>query len=131
MLFASATWVRNERLLRCGETAERILAGLPGGALHAGGWNLWFANVRGEERSRRYGCYGFRGTDTIGDASNADDAMTAALQLRFASERLTGRVLDPYRFLQTCRAPVPEGQMCLWVHSDGRVEEQPPVTGPR
>ena len=130
-LFAAATWVRNERLLRCGETADRIVAQLPRASLGEGTWKLWFANVPGEEQSRRYGCFGFRGTDTIGDGSNADDAMTAALQLRFSNDRLMGRVVDPEGFSRTCREPLAPRQMCLWVHADGRVEEWGRATGPR
>ncbi len=121
-MFSAATWVRNERLLRCGETSQRILTGLPKGILGEGAWSLRFANVPGEERSRRYGCYGFRGTDTIGDGSNADQAMTAALQVVFRNERLGATVQDPDKFSRTCgEAPAPR-DICVWVHSDGRTE---------
>ncbi len=129
-LFAAATWVRNERLLSCGETSQRILTGLPQNLLGEGTWSLRFTNVPGEERSRRYGCYGFRGTDTIGDGPNADQAMTAALQVVFRNERLTASVLDPDAFSRTCGEPQVPDQICVWVHADGRVDVRTPVHEP-
>jgi len=53
VLFASATWARNNRVSQCGETARRILSELPEEQLGTGRWNVLFANSPGENGTRR------------------------------------------------------------------------------
>jgi hypothetical protein len=121
VLFAAATWVRNERVSECGRTAQRILNQLPT-ALRTGQWNVSFANVPGELATRRYGFYGFRGIDTIGHGSLANRAVSSALQLVFRNELLRGHVVEPAEVVENCRAGAYSGHLCIWVHWDGRIE---------
>ena len=76
-LSCAATWVRNDRVVRCADTARRILYGLPA-ELRNGPWTVSFANVPADTVTRRYGFYGFRGIDTIGHGSSANSAVTSA-----------------------------------------------------
>jgi hypothetical protein len=122
-LFCAATWVRNERVVQCGETVHRILSSLPKNLLADGTWKLSFANFPGEQVSRRYGFYGFRGTDTIGDGVMADHTIKSALQLIFKNELLTGKVEKAEELIAICESNVSSHHLCLWVHSDGRVEQ--------
>jgi len=122
-LFCAATWVRNERVVQCGETVHRILSSLPKNLLADGTWKLSFANFPGEQVSRRYGFYGFRGTDTIGDGVMADLTIESALQLIFKNELLTGKVVKAEELIAICESDVSSRHLCLWVHSDGRVEQ--------
>jgi hypothetical protein len=121
-LFSSATWVRNKRVFECGQTARRILYELPGGALRAGAWKISFANAPGENTTRRYGFYGFRGVDTIGHGPIADRAITSALQLVYQNRLLTGEIVEPQQLLGKCRTGQQSDQICMWVHADGRLE---------
>jgi hypothetical protein len=120
-LFASATWVRNNRVLDCGQTVRRILHGLPKDLLREGRWKVSFANVPGENSTRRYGFYGFRGVDTIGHYG-----ITTALQLIYRNKLLTGEIVEPQQLLARCITGQETGQLCVLVHSDGRVERLPP-----
>jgi hypothetical protein len=122
LFFSSATWVRNKRVFECGETARHILGGLPDDRLRSGSWKLSFANVPGEKASRRYGFYGFHGIDTIGHGPIADRAITSALQLVYQNESLSGEVVQPEDLVAKCRESLLAHHICLWVHSDGRVE---------
>lgn len=121
-LFSSATWIRNKRVFECGETARRILYGLPEELLKAGHWKVLFANVSGEDRTRRYGFYGFRGVDTIAHGESADRAITSALQLVYRNKLLTGEIIQPEQLLARCRTGPESNQICILVHSDGRLE---------
>jgi hypothetical protein len=122
VLFSSATWVRNNRVFHCGETARRILDGLPDKLLRTGRWKVLFVNIPGENRTRRYGFYGFRGVDTIGHGLSADWAVTSALQLVYKNELLTGEVIEPQQLNLKCRTGEELGQICALVHSDGRIK---------
>jgi hypothetical protein len=121
-LFSSGTWVRNNRLFDCGQTARRILYELPQELLRTGQWKVIFANVPGESGTRRYGFYGFRGIDTIGHGAPANWAITSALQLVFKNDLLTGEIVDPQQLIAKCRATQESKHLCVWVHSDGRLE---------
>jgi hypothetical protein len=119
--FATATWIRNGRVYRCGETARQILYSLPRGVLKEGRWKISFANVPGEEATRRYGFYGFRGVDVIGGGGSGEDAITRALQLVYRNESLNGEIVQPGELVDKCQSSL-SSHICLWVHSDGRVE---------
>jgi hypothetical protein len=124
-LFCAATWIRNERIVQCGETAHRILYSLPGEQLTNGAWTLSFANVTGEQISRRYGLYGFRGVDAIGARAEerANVAITSALQFVYKNELLTGEVVSAEELIAKCSSCLSPDHLCLWVHWDGQVEE--------
>jgi hypothetical protein len=120
---AAATWIRNDRVYRCGETARQILFSLPVRSLKEGSWKITFANIPGEEATRRYGFYGFRGVDVIGGGRPGEEAITRALQLVHKNESLNGEVVQAGDLSQNCRFGLLSHHVCLWVHSDGRVEE--------
>lgn len=120
VLFASATWVRNNRVSQCGETAHRILSRLPGKQLSSGRWNVLFANSPVGNATRRYGFYGFRGVHTIAHGPGANSALTSALQLVYRNELLTGKIVESPELLARCRRE--PGELCVWVHADGDVE---------
>lgn len=115
LLFGGATWVRNGRVARCGETARRIVTELPAEKLRAGAWTVKLASAPGEPTSRRYGMYGWRGVDTIGAT-----AAQAAMQLVSQNEELAAEVIAPEAVARDCAGA---RDVCLWVHEDGRVSE--------
>ena len=131
--FAAATWIRNNRVYRCGETARQVLFGLPVLTLREGSWKLFFANIAGEEATRRYGFYGYRGVDVISGGGSNEEAITRALQLVHKNESLGGEVVQPGELVEKCSAGLLSHHICMRVHSDGRLEEyheQPKVQDP-
>jgi hypothetical protein len=124
-LFCAATWIRNERVVQCGETAHRILYSLQGEQLTNGAWMLSFANMAGGEISRQYGLYGFRGVDTIGARreGTANTAMTSALQFVYKNALLTGEILRAEKLVAKCSSSLSSHHLCVWVHWDGQLEE--------
>jgi hypothetical protein len=122
-LFCAANWVRNNRVVQCGETARRIISSLHNQSLTDGVWTLSFANVPGERASSRYGFYGYHGIDTIGFRSAANNAITAALQLAYKNESLTGEVVKAEELTAICQPNTSPQHHCFWVHWDGRVEK--------
>jgi hypothetical protein len=120
-LFSTATWVRSERVRDSADSAGRILAAMPA-ALGGGDWRVTLADVPGEPRTVRYGFYGFQGTSTIGTGDAADRALTCALQLRYHSHTVTGRVIGASEFASACVAGAPAHEWLAWVHADGRVD---------
>lgn len=123
-LFGAATWVRNERVFCCGASAERILAGIPCPGRDTPNATVRVSNLQGAKPSRRYGFYGFRGTDTIGDGGHAGPALTAALQLVCGDPRIRGEVVTPDQLRDRCRPDENgAGSKGFWVDSEGRVFE--------
>ena len=121
-LFCVATWIRNEHVVRCGETAQRILYNLPGEQLTDGAWMLSFANIVGEETSHPYGLYGLRGIETIGAVRRANSAITSALQFVYNNALLTGEVVQAEELIAKCSSGLSSHHLCLWVHWDGHLE---------
>ncbi|MBA2526774.1 MAG: hypothetical protein H0V18_13480 [Pyrinomonadaceae bacterium] len=113
--FSFGTWVRNNRVVRCGNTAERIMPSLRLEKLNKGVWFVNLAAVPGEPRSRRYGIYGWRGIDTVGET-----ALEPALQWVNNNEMLAVRMVGPEFFEKGCLG---SRDVCFWVHEDGRVVE--------
>jgi hypothetical protein len=118
-LAAAATLSRNLAVLRCGRAAERLVDGLRAGAGET--QTLLVANLPGEERSRRYGFYGFRGTDTVGDGALADSALTAAFELARHELGGTVSVLEPDDLRNAACAPAATLKPAFWVRADGSV----------
>jgi hypothetical protein len=121
ILFAGATWVRNDRVIECARTARQILNGLPA-ELSQGAWTVALANVPGEPSSRRYGFYGFRGVDTIGHREMANRAVTSAVQLVSKNGSVRGEIVGASELINRCEGNSLSRRVCLWVHWDGRVE---------
>jgi hypothetical protein len=118
-LAVAATVSRNVAVLSCGRAAERLVAGLRAGARDEA--SVLVANAPGEERSRRYGFYGFRGTDTVGDGAHADPALTAALQLDRRREGATVSLLGPEELRRAACEPPEARRPAFWVRADGTV----------
>jgi hypothetical protein len=118
-LAAAATVSRNVAVLRCGRAAERLVAGLSAGAGNEP--SLLVANAPGAERSRRYGFYGFRGTDTVGDGALANPALTAALELERRREGAMVSLLEPDELRRAACEPPETRRPAFWVHADGVV----------
>lgn len=126
--FAAATWVRSERVRAGADTAGRILAAMPA-SLAGGDWRVTLADVAGEPRTVRYGFYGFQGTSTIGTGDSADQALSCALQLRYRTLTVTGRVIGATEFATACAAGGGRGEWLAWVHADGRVDPCARIAG--
>ncbi len=122
ILFAAATWVRNERVALCAKTAARILASIPCPAASSADRTIRVAAAPGGTMSTRYGFYGFRGTDTIGDGPHADPALAAALQLSCSDPTLRAEVVGPERLRMGCPSAM-DGAVGrgYWVDSEGGV----------
>lgn len=120
-LYAAATVARNASVVRCAQTAERILASVPCPDRRIEDPTVRLASAAGAEPSVRYGFYGFRGTDTIGDGGHANSALTSALQLACADSRIRGEVLPPPGLREACGAPTSAGATAgaYWVDADG------------
>jgi hypothetical protein len=116
-LAAAATLSRNLAVLRCGRAAERLVAGLQAGAGEAP--FLLVANAPGEERSHRYGFYGFRGTDTVGDGARADSVLSEALQLARRVQGARVKLLEPDELRRAACAPPETRKPAFWVRADG------------
>ena len=122
ILFASATWVRNGRVARCGATAAQIVSGLKQDRLRNGVWFVWFAPVPGEPKSQRYGMYGWRGVDTIGAT-----ALEPAVQLANGNRSLAAALVDPPFLEQQCSN---SSSICFMVHENGALAEiEPKLSG--
>ena len=113
--YASATWVRNSLVQRCGLTANRIVSTLQRDNLKEGIWFIWLAPVAGEQRSNRYGMYGWRGIDTVGET-----AVEAAAQLANHNKMLAATVLTPEDLARACRN---SRDICFTVHEDGTTDQ--------
>ena len=113
--YGAATWVRNSRVERCGETAKEIVSSLQQPRFKKGVWFIWLAPAPGEPGSHRYGMYGWRGVDTIGYT-----AVESAVQLVNGNESLRARVMTPKELEAACG--VPQGT-CFIVHENGKVDE--------
>jgi hypothetical protein len=116
--FSAATWVRNNRVLQCAQTALRIISSLPGRPSPEAPWKVAFVPVSDSHGYRPYGFYAHRGIYTIGDD---DEALTAALQLRYRSESVTGSLIPLEQVGDRCGSGSPQ-EICLSVYSDGQVE---------
>ena len=117
--YASATWVRNSLVRRCGLTANRIVTTLQRDNLKNGIWFIWLAPVPGEQGSNRYGMYGWRGIDTVGVT-----AVEAAVQLANNNKMLAATALTPEALAKGCRN---SRDICFAVHEDGKTEEVKPT----
>jgi hypothetical protein len=120
---SAGTWVRNERTLRCGATAERIMSGLPWAKLRHGDWTVLLGHRPGRPPGLRYGHYNFTGLDTINDSDGSDFTLSAALQVLAGNDRLRGEILQAGDLVRRCTSPPSDLQLCWWVDDDGTLEE--------
>jgi hypothetical protein len=118
VVFSAATWTRNDHVLRCATTAQRIIRALPAELSTGGPWTVSFAPAP-EHRHSPYGFYAHRGIYTLGDD---DGAVTAALQFAYGNPLLTGKLIEPERSAERCRNVPSARRLCLMVYGDGRME---------
>lgn len=118
--FGFGTWVRNQRVVACGQTAARILGQLPVDDWKLGEDNIRLANARGEAPQHHYGVYLYQGLSTIerGEPGDSPAAMYA-LQLVTKNPKLTVEVVDPAEMDHSCGIP----RTCFWVYRDGMVRD--------
>jgi hypothetical protein len=117
VLFGSATFARNERVLSCGSTARKVLTSLPLDSLRQGSWNLVLSPFPDEPIPVRYGIYSYAGLGTI-DPGNAM-SVNSALQLVTGNRQVTASAVFPAEMPAMC---ADSANKCFWVHSDGAVE---------
>lgn len=113
VLYGSATWVRNGLVARCGATANQIVSELKQDRLKQGVWFLWFAPVPGEPASRRYGMYGWRGIDTVGES-----AVQSAAQLASGNKSVAATLVSPEALKRNCDGA---RSICFLVHENGTI----------
>lgn len=119
ILYGSATWVRNERVVDCGSASRRLLSSFPT-ELNRGAWRILLAAVPGEPVSRPYGMYGYRGVQTLGIEGYGADAVQFAIQFACHNTQLTVAVVTPAELNVIGASPGPR-ERCFWVHWDGRL----------
>lgn len=118
VILSAATWTRNERVLGCATTAQRIIRALPAELSAGDPWTVSFTPAP-EQRHSPYGFYAHRGVYTLGDD---DDALTAALQFAYGNLRLRGKLIEPEQAAERCRDDLSSLHICFVVHPDGRME---------
>lgn len=116
VMFGSATLARNERVLACGTTAARVLAGLPVNQLREGSQSVALSYYPDDYIPPHYGIYSYTGIGTI-DPGGAG-AATSALRLITRNPLITGEVVAAELMPRYCTG----SRLCFWVHSDGAVE---------
>lgn len=115
VLYGTATFIRNQRVVACGNISRRILSSVQFAKFKAGD-KLLFTEVPGGLPSRHYGFYGFTGLDTI--RSYSPNTLSYALQLASHNEQIS----DEPPAVTTCSVCAAH----FWVRSDGAVSETPP-----
>ena len=125
ILFASATWIRNQRVARCAATAQSILSNLPLPEWKQGSWHILLARAPGEPLAVRFGFYNYFGLDTLGTGEEGTGeyglrAVQLALQMANGNTQLTADALPAGELASRCGSPGPR-EACYWVHRDGLV----------
>jgi hypothetical protein len=115
VLFGCATWVRNNRVKRCGDTAQQIVSSLRQNKLKDGIWFLWLAADPKDPRPVRYGMYGWSNVYTLGETG-----VQPAAQLVNKNKGLVATVVEPAFFDNHCTN---SHDICLWVYKDGVVDQ--------
>jgi hypothetical protein len=119
ILYGSATWVRNERVVECGSAARQLLTSFPP-ELNQGAWRIALAAAAGEPASRPYGMYGYRGVHTLGFGDYGAEAVQLAIQHACHNGQLTVAVVTPAELIAIGASPG-DRERCFWVHWDGRL----------
>jgi hypothetical protein len=119
ILYSSATWVRNERVVECGSASRQLLSSFPP-ELNQGAWRIALAPAPGEPASRPYGMYGFRGVHTLGIEGYGADAVQLSIQHACHNNQLTVTVITPAELIAIGNSPG-HRERCFWVHWDGRL----------
>jgi hypothetical protein len=122
--FGIGTWIRNQRVVECGQTARYIISGLPVTQWTKGTWYIQLSDFPGEELPPRYGIYAYQGLATIdpGDPDTGNGAQNA-LQLATGNMELKARVISPAEMGASCAIP----DTCFEVSRSGSVRAIKPT----
>jgi hypothetical protein len=117
--FGVGTWIRNQRVAECGQTAYTILKSLPVSHWKNGDWYIRLSNIPGETLPSRYGLYAYKGLATI-DPGDPDtgNAIRKALQVATGNPELKAKIVSPAEIGGSC---VPD--TCFEVSRSGSVQE--------
>jgi hypothetical protein len=118
--FVVGTWIRNQRVAACGQTAYNILRSLPLSDWKNGDWYIRLFNIPGETLPPRYGVYAYEGLATIdpGDP-DAGNAIRKALQVATGNPELKAKIVSPAEIGGSCTVP----DTCFEVSRSGSVHE--------
>lgn len=121
LLFASATWVRNRKVVACGSTAQKILSAISFEDLKNGGV-LGFADAAGTQVPTPYGYYRFEGLNTIGPDSRS---LQCAVQLVSGSDKIHAQMIEneELRRIESGQEPPPYDALIM-VGTDGDVTQR-------
>ena len=129
VLFASATWDRNQRVYACGSTARRLLSNLPLADWKQGEFHVSVAKSLDTVTPPHYGVYNYAGLDTVASGEPHVNeyglrALEAAAQVLTGNPNIHIRVYNPEELSARCGDQVPG--LCYWIHSDATVSELKP-----
>jgi hypothetical protein len=118
--FVVGTWIRNQRVAACGQTAFNILRSLPVSRWKNGDWYIRLFNIPGETLPPRYGLYAYEGLATIdpGDP-DAGNAIRKALQVATGNPGLKAKIVSPAEIGGSCAVL----DTCFEVSRSGSVHE--------
>lgn len=121
LLFASATWMRNRKVVACGSTAQKILSAISFEDLKNGGV-LGFVDAAGNQIPTPYGYYRFEGLNTIGPDSRS---LQCAVQLVSGSDKIHAQMIEneELRRIESGQEPPPYDALIM-VGTDGDVTQR-------
>jgi hypothetical protein len=117
LLFAVATYNRNQHVVVEGAIAKRILTGLPTAEWTQGPWNIKLAEA--DPPLARFGIYEYQGLATIDVGDPSLPTAQCALQMATRNQALTARVVRANAMRLGC----PPSERCFLVYADGAVAE--------
>jgi hypothetical protein len=129
VLFASATWDRNQRVYACGSTARRLLSNLPLADWKQGEFHVSVAKSLDTVTPAHYGVYNHSGLDTIAAGEPHINeyglrALEAAAQLLTGNPGIHINIYNPEELAARCGDQA--HGLCYWVHPDATVSEWKP-----
>jgi hypothetical protein len=116
--FATGTWIRNNRVLACGEIADTIIHNLPTAHWKSGQWNITLSDFPDQTPPPRYGIYNYKGLSTI-DPDDQETGIGAqnALQTMTGNSALRAEINNAPDAASACVIP----ETCFDVSLSGSV----------
>jgi len=120
LCFGIGTWIRNDRVAVCGQTAREILQSLPTSRWHSAPSQIYLSTDPADTLPPRYGVYAYKGLSTIdpGDPDTGTGAQNA-LQVATGNADLKARVVFHDAMTRLCDPSV----SCFDVSRNGAVHE--------
>jgi len=116
--FATGTWIRNDRVMACGEIADTIIHHLPIASWKTGQWNIALFDFPGQTPPPRYGMYNYEGLSTIDpDDQETGIGIQNALQTMTQNSALKAEIDNAADSASACTAP----DICYTVSLNGSV----------